>query len=47
MLAGWLFENEKIDILKVKLNPIILGKGVRLLEIQKRNQIEINEHRGL
>ena len=28
--AGWLFENEKIDILKIKLNPIILGYGVRI-----------------
>jgi dihydrofolate reductase len=26
--AGWLLENEKIDILKIKLNPIILGDGV-------------------
>lgn len=36
MLAGWLFENEKIDILKVKLNPIILGKGVRLFGDSKK-----------
>ena len=28
--AGWLLENEKIDILKIKLNPIILGYGVRI-----------------
>lgn len=28
--AGWLLENEKIDILKIKLNPTILGEGVRL-----------------
>jgi len=28
--AGWLLENEKIDILKIKLNPIILGDGVRI-----------------
>jgi dihydrofolate reductase len=28
--AGWLLENEKIDLLKIKLNPIILGDGVRI-----------------
>lgn len=28
--AGWLFDNQQIDILKVKLNPLILGKGVKL-----------------
>ena len=30
MFAGWLLENGLIDILKVKLNPIVLGKGVRI-----------------
>ncbi len=29
-LAGWLLENEMIDVLKIKLNPLVLGKGVRL-----------------
>ena len=28
--AGWLLENDLIDQLKLKLNPIILGKGIRL-----------------
>ena len=28
--AGWLLENDLIDVLKVKLNPIVLGEGVRL-----------------
>lgn len=28
--AGWLFENQLIDQLKLKLNPIVLGGGVRL-----------------
>lgn len=28
--AGWLLENEQIDVLKIKLNPLILGDGVRL-----------------
>ncbi|MEX0362996.1 MAG: dihydrofolate reductase family protein [Allomuricauda sp.] len=29
-LAGWLLENGCVDKLKLKLNPIILGQGVRL-----------------
>lgn len=28
--AGWLLQNRKIDILKLKLNPLILGEGVKL-----------------
>lgn len=28
--AGWLLDNEQIDILKLKLNPLILGQGIRL-----------------
>jgi dihydrofolate reductase len=28
--AGWLLDNKKIDILKLKLNPLILGKGTKL-----------------
>ncbi|TAE02105.1 MAG: dihydrofolate reductase [Bacteroidetes bacterium] len=28
--AGWLLDNQKIDILKLKLNPLVLGKGVKL-----------------
>ncbi len=29
-LAGWLLENQLIDQLKIKLNPIILGEGIKL-----------------
>ena len=29
-LAGWLLEHELIDVLKLKVNPLILGRGVRL-----------------
>ena len=29
-LAGWLLDHELIDFLKIKLNPLILGVGVRL-----------------
>ena len=28
--ANWLLENQKIDTLKLKLNPLILGEGVKL-----------------
>ncbi len=30
IFAGWLLDNECIDILKVKVNPLILGQGVKL-----------------
>ncbi len=29
-LAAWLLEQELIDVLKVKLNPLVLGAGVKL-----------------
>jgi dihydrofolate reductase len=28
--AGWLLDNKKIDTLKLKLNPLILGQGKKL-----------------
>jgi dihydrofolate reductase/GNAT superfamily N-acetyltransferase len=30
--AGWLLRNQKIDILKLKLNPILPGKGTRIFD---------------
>ncbi len=30
IFAGWLLENEQIDVLKLKINPLLLGKGVKL-----------------
>ena len=30
VFAGWLLNNKQIDVLKIKLNPFILGNGVRL-----------------
>lgn len=30
MFAGWLLNNGLIDILKIKLNPLILGNGIKL-----------------
>ena len=28
--AGWLWDHEQIDLIKLKLNPLVLGEGVRL-----------------
>jgi dihydrofolate reductase len=28
--AGWLLDNRKIDVLRLKLNPLILGKGIKI-----------------
>lgn len=36
IFAGWLLENEQIDILKVKLNPLILGQGVKMFGHSKK-----------
>ena len=33
--AGWLLDNQKIDRLKLKLNPLILGQGVRIFGSSK------------
>jgi dihydrofolate reductase len=35
--AGWLLDNDLIDVLKIKLNPIILGQGVRLFGNSRRD----------
>ena len=34
--AGWLLDNKQIDILKLKLNPVILGDGIRLFGASTR-----------
>lgn len=40
--AGWLLGNQKIDILKVKLNPLILGAGKRLFGVSsKKHQLQL------
>ena len=36
LFAGWLLENEQIDILKLKVNPLILGKGIKLFGDSKK-----------
>lgn len=33
--AGWLLDNDLIDVLKLKLNPIILGEGTKLFGSSK------------
>ncbi len=35
--SGWLLDNQKVDVLKIKLNPLILGKGVRLFGDSKQS----------
>jgi hypothetical protein len=30
MFAGWLLDNELINVLRLKLNPVIFGGGTRL-----------------
>lgn len=37
VFAGWLLEHGLIDIVKVKLNPIILNEGTRLFEGCRRS----------
>lgn len=36
-LAGWLLEHNMIDVLKIKLNPMILGEGIRLFGPSTKN----------
>lgn len=36
IFAGWLLENEMIDVLKIKLNPLILGEGIPLFGQSKK-----------
>ncbi|MFT6336818.1 MAG: dihydrofolate reductase [Saprospiraceae bacterium] len=48
VFAGWLLENEMIDILKLKVKPLILGQGVRLFgdstKSYKLNLIDTEEY---
>lgn len=46
MFAGWLMQNGMIDVLKLKINPIILGEGVRLFgnyNIQSKLRMTYNQ----
>ncbi|MEX2514188.1 MAG: dihydrofolate reductase family protein [Cyclobacteriaceae bacterium] len=35
--AGWLLDHQKIDRLKLKLNPLILGRGIKLFGKSTKN----------
>ena len=37
--AGWLLDNEMIDFLKIKLNPLILGSGIKLFGSSKKRML--------
>lgn len=40
--AGWLLKHQLIDILKIKLNPLILGDGIPLFgETKQTNQLKL------
>lgn len=42
--AGWLLEHGLIDVLKIKLNPFVQGKGIRLFGRSERQvQLELSE----
>ena len=44
VFAGWLLDHGQIDILKIKLNPLILGKGVRLFgDAEKKFKLDLLE----
>lgn len=43
--AGWLLDHGLIDILKIKLNPLILGPGIRLFG-NSRQQIKLRMMSG-
>jgi dihydrofolate reductase len=36
-LAGWLFDNQLVDVVRIKLNPLILGGGTRLFGSSKNS----------
>jgi|SRR5690606_6379374 len=41
-LAGWLLDHQKIDLLKIKLNPLLLGRGTRLFgESTAKHKLEL------
>lgn len=39
--AGWLLDNQLIDVLKIKANPVILGEGIRLFGSSK-TKVQLN-----
>ncbi|MDM1296365.1 dihydrofolate reductase [Sphingobacterium sp. N143] len=46
-LAGWLLENKKIDVIKLKVNPLILNRGTKLFEgIDTSYQLDLLESKS-
>ncbi|MDT7828219.1 dihydrofolate reductase family protein [Pricia sp. S334] len=44
IFAGWLLEHKMIDVLKIKLNPLILGDGITMFGASKNTgQLELRE----
>ena len=44
--AGWLLAHEMIDLLKAKLNPLVLGQGTRLFGNSKKIcRLALSEHK--
>ena len=39
--SGWLLDHKLIDVVKIKLNPLILGTGVKLFR-ESRNMYKLN-----
>ncbi len=45
--AGWLLDNEKIDVMKIKLNPLLLGTGKKLFgSSEKKLKLNLLESIG-
>lgn len=44
VFAGWLLDHKLIDVIKVKINPLVLGKGTRLFGDSKQGcQLKLTE----
>ena len=42
--AGWLLDNQLIDMVKIKLNPLLLGEGIKLFgSSQKKYELNLTE----
>ena len=45
--AGWLLENGMIDELKLKVNPVLVGEGIRLFgSYQVGNRLQVLHHQS-
>ncbi|MEQ8904013.1 dihydrofolate reductase family protein [Ekhidna sp.] len=47
MFAGWLMKNGMIDVLKLKVNPIVLGEGTRLFgDYAVKNKLNLTHNQS-